>query len=406
LAPERETSSESPRDHSAVDHDTTCREARNLRAVTSGKFDEFWTVKERQQFYLWFYERVAIENTCQIRWPLAAAIVAHQVHLCGNVEGVAAFGYSSAKLQAFLRRANQCIFDDALPKLQALWSMDRCAPYSSLTSQSAIDWDVRVLAEEQSLIQPLYEELSDEDVKRLRILASQTGLAMLIGTRIYDNTARQVLTGPGRVAKKIKPFDGNLLSPSERWQYGMTLAANSSNLVVRGRIPAEMPSPRREYSDGSALRVVDTRPRLHMFEALTEAYSRTSSGSEIAELMRRFSASEQRTFLNHDRFRLMAQRACIPWTELRNGMVAFDVDLAAQLELLDIFPGQNWRFGTSYSDIRPMIARASPAQKELIRSDRWRRVFGAICNNSTIVMAIDDLGIENSQRDAWIDAAR
>lgn len=379
---------------------------RNLHVAESGKFETFRTIRERQQFYLWFYQRAMIERGHQIRWPLAAALVAYQVHLCNSVENVVTFGYSSDTLRAFLHRANQCIFDDVLPKLQDLWIINQSMSAGPLTGQSAIDWDAKLLSEEQNLIQPLYDGLSRDDLKRLRILASQTGPAIVVGSRLYDRTLRRVLTGPGRIVKAVRPFDGDLLSASQRWRYGMTLAAGASNLTVDGRIPVRMPTPAHEYLDGTALKNVDTHPRLHMFDALIEGANRATTSSRIANLMQTFTLFEQRAFLSDHRFRVMARKAGMPWAELRRGVAAFTVDLRAQLELLDTFPGQNWHSLTSYSDIRPMIIEAPHDQKSLVRGDRWRNVFAAVCDDTTILTAVDDLGIENSERKEWINTRR
>src|SRR5262249_22451809 len=216
-------------------------------------------------------------------WPLAAAVIAYQINLCNCIESVATLGYSSDTLRAFLRRANQCIFDDVLPKLQYLWNINLGASARPLTGRSAIDWDAQVLSEEQSLIQPLYDDLSGDDLKRLQILACQTGPAMAFGSRLYDDTVRQVLSGPGRVAKTVKPFDGDLLSASQRWRYGMTMAAAASDLIVEGGMPTQMPRPGKEYLDGTALKGVDKYPRLHMFEAATEGPKRATIISRIVD---------------------------------------------------------------------------------------------------------------------------
>jgi hypothetical protein len=389
----------------AVERHTASVAARNLRAVKSGGIDTFWTVEERQQFYSWFYERAAVEKKSEIRWPLAAAVISYRVHLYGSVECVATLGHSSNTLRAFLRRANQCIFDDALPKLQLLWDTDTSISAMRTTGQSAIDWDARILSEEQNLIQPLYEELSKDDLKRLQILASQTGPTIAFGLRLYDDTVRQVLSGPGRVARPVKPFDGYLLSPSQRWRYGMTMAAAISSLIVRGSLPTQMPIPQAEYIDRTALMKVDHYPRLHLFEAINQGRRSTYAASQAADLMQTFTPLEQHAFLGHHRFRLPVQRAAMPWAELRRGMITFTADLTAQLEMLDTFPGRNWS-ATNYSDIRPMITKAPPAQKAPLRSDRWRSVFAAVCDNRSILTAVDDLGIENSERKAWVDAER
>jgi hypothetical protein len=384
----------------AVEKKSAEREDRNRQVLTSGRFGTFWEVAERQQFYLWFYEQTLLKKH-HVRWPLAAAVVAYQALLGSEAEIAVQMGVSSQAVQAMLRRGNQVIFDDVLPKLGELWT--RTTP---LQNQAAIDWDGTLLSEEQNLIQPLYAEVSAADRILVANLAAQRGVMVTIGAwEKSDNIEKDVLTGPGRRAKTPVPFTGDILSVSDRWRFGMSLGQDVSTLDVKGTIPANPPSPRPEYLNGAALATIDVRPRLHQFEALTDtSLGEVSLNAQVSNLMRTFSAAEQKTFLTEPRFKQRAAAQGLPWVDMRRGVVSFKVDLVAQLELLDTYAGANWQFATTYNDIRPMILEAPADQRKMVRGARWRGVFKDVCDDATIVTAVDDLLMVNPERQDWINA--
>lgn len=373
------------------------RKNRNSQVLSTGKSDTFWDMNERQQFYLWFYE----QRQDHIRWPLAAAIVAYQAGLGASSQTAVGLGVSSDEIQALLRRANQVIFDDVLPKLRSLSESSQ-----QLKDQAAIDWDAGLLSEEQNLIQDLYKDLSPKDIARLRDLAAERGVFVTIGSALTNRVVKDVLSGPRSRALAPKPFTGDLLSVNKRWRYGMELAASASKLVVEGSIPAAMPAPRDEYLNGTALAKIDTRVHLHHFEALadTRIDPPETPTPKLDQVILAFLIEEQKVFLSLPRFGKIAAAAGYLWIRMFRAVVTFRVNLLMQLEFLDTYHVSRWN-GVDYAAIRPMIQAAPQMQRNLIRGGRWRDVFALICNKTSIVTAVNDLGVEEPERTEWINAA-
>src|SRR5439155_26302363 len=117
-------------------------------------------IVERRDFYKWFYEYI-VARGYTTRWPLAAWIVANGAHQVSDMDeshSVAneTIGLAGVELQGAMREGNQIIFDNVLPKLKQL--LDG----GPLTGRAAMQWDMQVLAEEQTLGQPMYARMSQQ----------------------------------------------------------------------------------------------------------------------------------------------------------------------------------------------------------------------------------------------------
>ena len=152
-------------DWSAADREgNTARwQSANEANLLAGRSSEYTSPLERSAFYRWFYIATTTHpdpaRRSECRWPLAASVVAAGVWGMvdmPNSEGLAkTAGVTTEETQTILRRGNQVIMDDVFPKLRDLWLNPR-------RGQAAIDWDAETLAEEQNLVQPLYDGASAE----------------------------------------------------------------------------------------------------------------------------------------------------------------------------------------------------------------------------------------------------
>jgi len=151
---------------------------RNLNAVDSSQYVK---VVERRDFYHWFYEHTA-KQKFTTRWALAAWVVADGAHQVADMDattlgqiGNDTFGVAGVELQGAMREGNQVIFDNVLPKLKALLDGGR------LTGPAALAWDKQILAEEQTLVQPLYNAMSQQARDQLNAIARKQGFAVNAG---------------------------------------------------------------------------------------------------------------------------------------------------------------------------------------------------------------------------------
>ena len=110
-----------------------------------------WSASKIGKIY-WFYEYTTALGY-STRWALAAYIVANGAHQIADMDeehelANDLLGMANVELQGAMREGNQVIFDNVLPKLKKLFDGGQ------LNGKSALEWDMKVLAEEQTSIQP------------------------------------------------------------------------------------------------------------------------------------------------------------------------------------------------------------------------------------------------------------
>jgi len=266
----------------------------NLNAVDSSQYVK---VVERRDFYKWFYEYTASLGYTT-RWALAAYVVANGAHQIADMDAehsIAndALGMANVELQGVMREGNQVIFDNVLPKLKKL--LDG----GSLKGRAALNWDMQVLAEEQTLIQPMYSRMSKESVEQLNYLARKKRFA---GLGAWWTGEDKVSKGPYNNSGTVPGFDQpNIQNIGDRWKYGMNLG-NMFTPGGSGFDPNKdtMPTVGIGYQNGSEFAKVDTRANLHQLDAWLNPnrWSRVGSGSDIQAIINKFSAFEKQQVLS------------------------------------------------------------------------------------------------------------
>ena len=266
----------------------------NLNAVDSSQYVK---VVERRDFYKWFYEYTASLGYTT-RWAIAAYVVANGAHQIADMDvdhSIAndTLGMANVELQGAMREGNQVIFDNVLPKLKKL--LDG----GPLKGRAALNWDMQVLAEEQTLIQPMYSRMSKETVEQLNYIARKKRFA---GIGAWWTDEDKVSKGPYNNPGTVPAFDQpNIQNIGDRWKYGMNLG----NLFTPGGTGFDsnkdtMPTVGTGYQDGSELMKVDTRANLHKLDAWLNPnrFSRVGSGSDIQAIINSLSAFEKQQVLS------------------------------------------------------------------------------------------------------------
>jgi Domain of unknown function (DUF4157) len=269
----------------------------NVNAVDSTQYVK---VVERRDFYRWFYEYTASRGYTT-RWALAANLVADGAHQIADMDattlgsiGNDAAGMANVELQGAMREGNQVIFDNVLPKLK------RLLDGGPLTGAAALRWDMQVLAEEQSLIQPMYARMSPQTRAQLEAIARKRGVVS-IGAWVTGGD--QVPAGPHNNAGTVPAFNQpDMQSVGDRWRYGMDLG-NTFTPGGSGFDPAThtMPAVGTGYTDGSEFARVSTRHNLHQLDAWLNpnrvSRIRGDSGSDIQALISALTAFEKQQVL-------------------------------------------------------------------------------------------------------------
>jgi hypothetical protein len=263
-------------------------EAANLHNLSTGDHGQYTRIEERRDFYRWFYNYTAARGYTT-RWALAASLVANganQVaHMDPIAEGAAQLvGTINDELQGMMRIGNQVIFDNVFPKLQRLLAG------GPRTGAAALAWDMAILAEEQTLIQPLYAGVAPSTIAALDGVARQSGFA---GIGAWITGGARVASGPHNRGGTMPAFGGGAItSIADRWSYGMQLGGDFAPAPTGFTPGTPMPAVGAGYTSGAELAAVDTRHNLHMLEACLDS-PRDADPARILTLLRALTASEQ-----------------------------------------------------------------------------------------------------------------
>ena len=268
----------------------------NLNAVDSSQYTR---IVERRDFYKWFYEFTASQGYTT-RWALAASVVANGAHQVADIDDdfLNAFaneelGLANVELRGYMREGNQVIFDNVLPKLKKL------IDGGPLKGAAALKWDMQVLAEEQTMIHPLYTKMSKDSLQQLDDIARQSGV---VGIAASVTGQDQVAALPHSKGGTVPGFSGtDIKDIGERWKYGMTLG-NVFTPGGTGYNPAtsKMPSVSADYSSGKELSKVATRSNLHQLDAwlTSDPDTRVGSGKDITAIIGRLTESEKQRIVS------------------------------------------------------------------------------------------------------------
>lgn len=377
--------------------------------LLAGDFRQYVRIIERRDFYRWFYEHTAALGYTT-RWALAASIVAtgaHEVaHMNPGLESMGQMtGTISNELQGMMREGNQVIFDNVFPKLRALFLG------GPLTGRDALRWDMRILSEEQSLIQPLYMGVSSETRAQLDRIARQRGLPGAMSAVMAPTVEPSQHSRSG----DIPPFTaGAMTSVDDRWRYGMNLGDRfTPNGTGFDPTLDSRPAPGSGYADGTELAKVQTRHHLHRLDAALDG---GASGArwlteEIERIVRGLSGNELEELLGDRRpdGGRYSHRLHLPRATMLQLLATWRIGLEEQMNFLEgSIGGHNdgrWR-ELEYSWIAPIIRPFDQAQKSRLHTAKWKRIFLMICDDDTIADAVNDLGLPEPLRSQWLEAER
>ncbi len=155
----------------------------NLQNLASG---EYTTLQQRQDFYSWAAGDLKSKGH-DVKWPSLAVEAVRAADYLEN--------FSGGDLKEFIYSANEMIFEDVFPKLNNL----SLGP--PLTGANARSWDLKALSEEQSLVQPLYDNYKGGFGFKMYEFGAKFGGAPLVDMRAF-------------------PESGCLSCSSDRWKFG------------------------------------------------------------------------------------------------------------------------------------------------------------------------------------------
>lgn len=385
---------------------TSTWQSANEANLLAGRSSEYTSPAERSAFYRWYYiattTRPDPARRSECRWPLAASVVAagvwDMVNLPGSEDVAKLAGVTSEEVQTILRRGNQIIMDDVFPKLREQWLNPR-------RGQAALDWDAETLAEEQNLMQPLYSGASSTANSILQNMATGTWTSAKVGAQFAASA--NVASGPNISGGPVPWFMGTMTSMAARWNYGNRIANTFSTITPAGTAPTAPPSVSAGYSGTSIFSGLDWRRNLHAFEAATDnTISDVAERNAAVAAMQAFSVREQHHFLGNWDFYRARCRSTMTADAVFEGMTNWSANLPIQIRFIDSL-GMQWRGSVDYDsgihNLRTMVQAATNAGRAAVRGSFFQDIFVQACNDTTIVTAVNDLGISNPERQRWID---
>lgn len=179
-----------------INNTSTWQNANIYNLSLSKGYNEYSTISQRSDFYKWFASDIAAKGF-EVNWPGAASVVAAQM---ANLDNSVVAWWVGKDVVKFGNEGNTAIFNDVFDNLAVL----RNGPV--LKGEAASSWDAVTLHHEQyDVVQPIYMRQSSETIGELTKMAK------------VQNTYRFGATGGLR-------FEGSLLSPADRYNYGATKA--------------------------------------------------------------------------------------------------------------------------------------------------------------------------------------
>lgn len=336
----------------------------NLNNVDAGQYRR---IVERRDFYKWFYEFTAAQGYTT-RWPLAASIVANGADLIADMDADhdwadSGFQMAQVELQGMMREGNEVIFKDVLPKLK------RLKDGGPITGRRALEWDMQALAEEQTLIQPMYRRMSQDTRDQLEYIARKKWLVKW-GSKVHwpwNDPDDFVPSGRFNQSGKVPAFDRNdMQSITDRWTYGMMLG-NTFAPTPTGFDPAKdaMPAVSADYTSGAAFQRLDTHAALHELDAWLnpKRLDRIGAGADYKAIIAKLTDGEKHEVLadlppdggsyaiNFGQFSFIAEadvRAALPTDSASaaavNAFVKKFTDEQKRVEARYAYPGFGWGF--------------------------------------------------------------
>jgi hypothetical protein len=153
---------------------------------------------------------------------------------------------------------------------------------------------------------------------------------------------------------------------------------------------------------------LDWKRHLHEWEAATDNLIIPGEESDAAvAAMRAFTVREQHHFLaNWDFYRARCRAGGFSGWKALQGMSTWSANLPVQIRFIDAL-GISWPdvdYGSGLNNLRPLVTNATPAGRDGVRGSFFQTIFERVCDDTTIVTAVNDLGLPEPERSRWISS--
>ncbi|WP_055442428.1 hypothetical protein [Lacinutrix himadriensis] len=156
--------------------------------------EEYETIKQRTDFYLWYYTEIDKKGH-EVVWPKMAYFISNKLRL------VKVFPYTlfiTEKIKMYSYQGSETVFNNAFLDMKTLYLSEEIQK-----GEAALHWDERMLYKEQfEWIEGIYKNMDAKSLKTIERMAKGKGFYSL------------------KLAKEIR-LQGDISKASERYAYAM-----------------------------------------------------------------------------------------------------------------------------------------------------------------------------------------
>ncbi|WP_194767956.1 Insecticidal toxin complex protein [Tamlana sp. I1] len=153
-------------------HNTIVWQHANVYNLEHNRPLEYKTIKQRRDFYMWYY--TAMDNKgCEVVWPKMAHFISNKLQL------IYAFPYSlftTKSVKSYAYKGSETVFSHAFKRLKDLYVNNRV-----LKGAEALKWDeVMVHKEQYFWLQEIYEGIDENTLHTIERMAKGKGFYKLL----------------------------------------------------------------------------------------------------------------------------------------------------------------------------------------------------------------------------------
>jgi len=155
---------------------------------------EYSTIKQRRDFYQWYYMAIS-DKGHEVVWPKMAHYISTKLRLTKAFPFTI---FTNKSIKSYANQGSETVFMQVFSSLKTLYHSE-----SILKSEAALAWDETILYKEQwDWIQPIYNDIDENTLKTIEKMAKGNGFYSLM------------------VPKAIR-FEGDISNQNSRYQYAL-----------------------------------------------------------------------------------------------------------------------------------------------------------------------------------------
>jgi len=156
--------------------------------------EEYQTIKQRRDFYLWYYTEIGKKGH-EVVWPKMAHFISNKLRL------VTVFPYTlfiSKNVKMYSYQGSETVFNNAFLDMKTLYLSEEI-----LQGEAALHWDEAILHKEQyEWIEGIYKNMDAKSLKTIERMAKGKGFYRI------------------KLAKEIR-LQGDISSANDRYDYAI-----------------------------------------------------------------------------------------------------------------------------------------------------------------------------------------